>query len=169
MTNIRKDLIEGELSNNYIDKFRTLKLSNRFMDNLFNKYYCHELCINWYDSEPDIDENLFDEYFEYAYEDGHNKQAFIEVKRQIEDYRNSEDRLTHNTWQDPYCRGIWGMSQKQVDSMSRRILKYEIKRSEVSSRDRLYIGKKDNQIRIYWYGRDVVYCDYWFIFLRKRR
>ena len=36
-----------------------------------------------------------------------------------------------------------------------------------SNKDRLYIAYKDDKIRIYWYGRDIDYVDYWFIFKRR--
>src|SRR5574344_738667 len=70
MINIRKDLIEKELKrdidNGYI--YHKFNLHNKFIDKLLNHYYCHEMCENWYDSEPNVDEYISD--MAYMYEDG---------------------------------------------------------------------------------------------------
>ena len=42
------------------------------------------------------------------------------------------------------------------------------KESGVSLKDRLYYAEKDDQIRIYFYGRDFMYTDYWMIFMKRK-
>ena len=79
---------------------------------------------------------------------------------------DEEERLILNNWQDLYCKGSWGMSQKNLDIYSKSTLKM-IKKLPKSIKNRLYFAKKDNKIVIYFYGRDYWLSDYWFI-LKKR-
>jgi hypothetical protein len=190
MINIRKDLIEKELerdiNNGYI--YHKFNLHNKFIDKLLNHYYCVEMCENWYDSEPNVDEYISD--MAYMYEDGIDdviytkeyikekyninytieeaKKCSIEYNRIYKEYNNSEGRLTFNNWQDPCGEGIWGMSQKQVDKIVYNIFK-SIQKFNVSKKDRLYISYKNDMIRIYFYGRDFNELDYWFIFKKRDR
>jgi hypothetical protein len=190
MINIRKDLIEKELerdiNNGYI--YHKFNLHNKFIDKLLNHYYCVEMCENWYDSEPNVDEYISD--MAYMYEDGIDdviytkeyikekyninytieeaKKCSIEYNRIYKEYNNSEGRLTFNNWQDPCGEGIWGMSQKQVDKIVYNIFK-SIQKFKVSKKDRLYISYKNDEIRIYFYGRDFNELDYWFIFKKRDR
>lgn len=196
MINIRKDLIEQELERDtkrgYI--YHKFNLLNKFIDKLLNYYYCVEMCENWYDSEPNIDESISD--MAYMYEDcteeeindkdNHFTKYYIkekynkeytreeakrcyEIEKQLyEEYKNSERRLTFNNWQDPYREGIWGMSQKEVDKLAYDTFK-SIQKFNVSKKDRLYISYKDDEIRIYFYGRDFDELDYWFVFKKKDR
>jgi hypothetical protein len=190
MINIRKDLIEQELERDtkrgYI--YHKFNLHNKFINKLLNHYYCHEMCENWYDSEPNVDEYISD--MAYMYEYGINgkiytkeyikekynidytieeaKRCSIERDKIYKKYNNSERRLTFNNWQDPYGEGIWGMSQKEVDKLAYDTFK-SIQKFNVSKKDRLYISYKDDEIRIYFYGRDFNKLDYWFIFEKRDR
>lgn len=190
MINIRKDLIEQELESDiergYI--YHKFNLHNKFIDKLLNHYYCHEMCKNWYDSEPNIDEYISD--MAYMYEYGINgkiytkeyikekynidytieeaKRCAIEYNRIYKEYNNSERRLTSNNWQDPYGEGIWGMSQKRVDQLVYDTFK-SIQKFNISKKDRLYISYKNGEIRIYFYGRDFNKLDHWFIFKKRER
>lgn len=190
MINIRKDLIEKELKrdidNGYI--YHKFNLHNKFIDKLLNHYYCHEMCENWYDSEPNVDEYISDmaymykfgtddkvctkEYIKEKYNVNYTieeaKRCAIEYNRIYKEYNNSERRLTFNNWQDPYGEGIWNMSQKQVDQMAYDTFK-SIQKFNVSKKDRLYISYKNDEIRIYFYGRDFDELDYWFIFKKRDR
>ena len=192
MINIRKDLIQEELLRDGLNH-KPLKLSNKFIDKLFNHYYCHEMCENFYDSEAEVDSYISDMAYMYNYcteEDINNddkyftkkyikeeynkeytreeaKRCAIENKRLYDEYNKSERKIKFNNWQDPYGEGIWGMSQKMVDDLARETLKKTIKRCGLSLKDRLYYAKDDKQIRIYFYGRDFMEMDYLFIFMRK--
>lgn len=184
MINIRKDLIQEELDRDINNGFtyKKLKLSNKFIDRLFNNYYCHEMCEFFYDWEPDYDELEHDkymtycsilegEYFNYCddkkeYPIEELKQAYINILQQRKDY--DPTRIEFNNWIEPYFDGCWGMSQEYVDNIARETLKKEIKKSNVSLKDRLYYSEKDEQIRIYFYGRDFTYTDYWFIFMKRK-
>ena len=190
MINIRKDLIEQELERDtkrgYI--YHKFDLHNKFIDKLLNHYYCVEMCENWYDSEPDIDEYISDMAYMYKFgtngkvhtkdyiKEKYNKEYTIEEAKKCniksnkiyEEYKNSERRLNFNNWQDSYGEGTWGMSQKEVDKLAYDTFK-SIQRFNVSKKDRLYISYKDDEIRIYFYGRDFDELDYWFIFKKRDR
>ncbi len=164
--NIRKDLIKKELSR---DEFTYMQcnLSNKFLDNLFNKYYCLEMFENYYDREPEVEDRLYDMYIDYI--DNHNpdlKKYYDRVKQMYSDFE--EQRVESCSWQEPFFDGNWGMSQHYVDRTAYTTLK-DIKRSHVSKKHRIYFAKKDNQIRIYFYGRDFSIIDYWFIFSKKKK
>ncbi len=125
--------------------FSYRKLSNKFIDRLFNHYYLEELCENFYDSEPESDEEEFNRY---------------------QDYETA--RIHFNNWQEPYFKGNGGMSQRDIDVYGRSVLK-GIRNFPKPIKGRLYIAKKENQIRIYFYGRDFLEKDYWFIFRKRKR
>lgn len=182
MINIRKDLIEKELNycyNTYhVKNFKYRKLSNKFIDWLFNHYYCHEMCENFYDSEPKYNDDEFDRYMTYnsllennyyKYHKGDYtieelKQSYNNIIKQREEYEPK--RIEFCNWQEPYFKSNWDMSQKYVDNLSRYALKKEIK-NVTNIKNRLFVSIDKEQIRIYWYGRDIKGKDYWFIFLRK--
>mgnify|MGYP000290733331 FL=1 len=94
------------------------------------------------------------------------KQAYDKITQQRKDYESR--RIEFNNWIEVYSDGIWGMSQKDVDKISREHLK-SIKRCGVSYNGRLYIAEKEDSIFIYYYGRDFALVDYWWIFKRKER
>ena len=183
MINIRKDLIQEELDRdiNIGFSYKKLKLSNKFIDRLFNHYYCHEMVENWFDYEPDYDELEHDKYMTYCsilegdyynYCDDNKeypieelKQAYINILQQRRDYEPK--RIEFNNWIDVFGEGIWGMSQHKVDEAARDTFT-EIKKSGVSLKDRLYFAEKDNMIVIYFYGRDFMYTDYWMIFMKRK-
>lgn len=194
MINIRKDLIAEELKRDIKNGFIFVhkSLSNRLIDNLYNKYYVIEACENFYDSEPDIDDYISDLAYMYNWcteEDIINpdkhftkdyifktygkvfnreeaKQASEFRKAEYDKYYKSNERLEFCNWQDPYSEGIWGMTQKRVNIISRNMLK-EFRKLPVSKNNRIYFAKKDDEIRIYLYGRDVINKDLWFLFKRK--
>lgn len=182
--NIRKDLIQKELENDVNDGlvYKPLKLTNKFIDILFNHYYCHEMTEHFYDREPDYDDAEFDKYMTYcSMLEGHYfnycenkkeypveelKQAYFNILKQREEFEPK--RIGLLSWVEPYFKGNWGMSQETVDNVARETLKKEIKK--VPLKDRLYYAEKDDQIRIYFYGRDLRHCcDYWFIFIKRKR
>ncbi len=170
MINIRKDLITKELADDKL-QYKHCKLSNRFLSHIFNKYYCLEMCENFYDSEPELDNKLDEMHFDFMFnksESSYKHQdlldAYIKVKQIYRDYENK--RIEFCSWQEPYFDGNWGMSQMEVDNTAKNTLKH-IKRKSISKKDRLYFAKDEEQIRIYCYSRDYSYRDYWFIFKKK--
>ena len=68
LINLRKDLIDEELKHdrNKGFEFSFCKLSNKFIDWLFRHYYIHEVCENFYDDEPDYDDEEFNMYMDYC-------------------------------------------------------------------------------------------------------
>ena len=67
--NLRKDLINEELKYDIKRgfEFHYKKLSNKFLNWLFRHYYIQEFCENYYDSEPDYDNEEFNMYMDYCY------------------------------------------------------------------------------------------------------
>lgn len=95
------------------------------------------------------------------------KVAYDKVVKMYEDYE--ETRLKFNNWIEPYFRGNWGSTQKDVNNYGREILK-GLQNFPNGIKDRLYIGEKedDNEyIVIYFYARDTDKLDYWFTFKRR--
>lgn len=201
MIYIDKKLIEKELErdreNGFVFSYR--KISDKFLERLFNHYYIAELCENYFDSEPEFDDEEFNMYMDYQEncrltgmsfwnfainleEIREKKEAFTYSKQPhtrqelkeaydkvIRMYKEYEPkRITFNNWQEPYFEGNWGMSQKYVDRFGKETLK-KIRNCPFSARGRLFIAEKDNQIRIYFYGRDYLQVDYWFIFVRRKK
>lgn len=186
----------NEINNSFV--FYSINLHNKFIKSLLNHYYCVEMCENWYDNEPDFDEYLSDMAYMYKYcseehinyvtnnkptiftaeyiKDKYNKiytkkeakRCSDEYDKIFTNYKNSDARLEFCNWQDPYSEGIWEMSQKKVDKLAWETFK-SIQKFNVSKKDRLYVACKDDEIRIYFYGRDFNELDYWFIFKKRDR
>lgn len=151
MINIRKDLIEKELENNHGFQFKYQKLSNKFIDWLFNHYNVWECTIHYYDSEPELPEDCDEEEFEKIW------------KQLVEDYEPK--RITMCNWIDAVGPGIWGMTQQETNKRSKEVIKRL--RGQISMKDRLYYSNIGDKALIYFYGRDVLKHDLWFVFRRK--
>ncbi len=180
-------------------EFQYKKLSNRYLDWLFRHYYIQELCENFYDSEPEFDKEEFNMYMDYQSYRKMSCLAFWNVvsnldeiekeklnfkysknNHTVEELKNAYDKVTQMykdyektrierlTWQEPYFEGNWGYTQNNVDLYGRFCLK-RIKNFPRSIKDRLYVSEDKNEIRIYFYGRDIWEKDYWFIFKRKNK
>ena len=188
----KEEFEKGNLS------YKELKLSNRFVNKMRNSYKCVEAVENWYDSEPDVDDEEYNMYLDYQKavpsfargkavfdvclrgeeiaanggfcEKPHTQEEMREAYEKVKKiYEDyTEHRLHFCNWQEPYFNGVWEMSQKQVDNIAISTLK-EIKRYPMSNKKRFYISEYDNRINIYWYGRDYKYVDYWFRFKRKEK
>lgn len=194
MINIRKDLIAKELERDVENGFIFMHrcLSNKLLDNLYNKYYVVEACENFYDSEPHIDRYVSDlsymyknsteedlvnperhftkDYILKTYGKEYNREearlASEFVESEYNKYINSNERIEFCNWQDPYSEGIWSMSQMYVDIMSKDVLK-GFRKLSISKKDRIYFAKKEDEVRIYLYGRDIIDKDWWFLFKRR--
>lgn len=155
---IDKDLIEEELKrdkeNGFVFGYK--KFSNKFLDWLFRHYYCVEMCENSYDSEP------------LRYEEWKKLQNTSEGRAKLAQvYSNYElERMRFCNWQEPTMKGNWGMTQEHVDRCAKETLKIT-RNIPTVKKDRIYYAKKDDQIRIFIYGRDVRKQDTWFIFNKK--
>lgn len=77
-----------------------------------------------------------------------------------------KDRLTYLVWIEPYGEGIWNMSQATADKVARNSLKY-VRKTNVKKDGRLWIAYEDDYIFIYWYGRDFMEVDYWWVMKRR--
>lgn len=192
--NIKKELIDEQISseNNMGMTFCYRKLSNKFIDRLFNHYYVCELCENFYDSEPCFNDEEFYMYLHYKesimtprtfcnkiVDDKKNicskefhtrdelKEAYNKIKKEYQDYEGI--RIERLTWQELHKKGIWDQSQDSVDRFSRYIIKNKIIKFPGSIKERLYFSQNKDQIRIYFYGRDIYQVDYWFIFIKRKK
>ena len=155
---ISKELIDKELKrdreNGFVFTYK--KLSNKFLDWIFNHYYCVEQCINSYDSEPlDYDE------WEELQKTSEGRSKLDEVYRDYE-----KERIKFCNWQEPTCKGNCGMTQADVDKWAKDSLK-SIRNILDKKRDRIYYSQKDDEIRIFVYSRDIEQQDIWFIFKKR--
>lgn len=194
MVNIRKDLIRKELNRHKNLRYKPTKLTNRFIDNLFRHYYVHECCENFYDSEPTFDDEEYNMYLDFRdsititpktfwkIAIGENRDDFkfckqehtrVEMKaaylRVTEEYEKYEPkRIEKLTWQEPYFKGNWDMSQEYVDSISRNFIN-KFKKLPVKKDGRIFMAKDNDRLDIYIYARDVMKTDFWFIFKKRKR
>ena len=148
--NVRKDLIEKELSRTPELNLKQLKLTKKFISWLFRHYSVHEFTIHFYDDEP-----------EYGYDEENNPMERYKIWRDHE-----ERRMTFNNWIDVFGPGIWDCTDKENEEIARNAL-VSVRNWPVKKKDRIYWAKNDDYIRIYCYGRDFCGADYWFIMKRK--
>ena len=160
-------------------KFKPLNPTNSFIEKLYNHYYTEEFLENYFDSEPEIkDEKLKQNHM--IYDLGYNKNSWTEAEtikykaaydevERIKKEFSEHEKLEKLCWCEVYGEGIWHMSQKKVDEVSYKRLRW-VKRNTVSYKDRIYYAKTENRILIYYYGRDrddIANCDFWWTFYRK--
>ena len=117
LKNIDKGLIKKELNEDDI-KYKKLKLTNKFINNLKNKYSLVEMCENSYDSEPI--ENCPNCKFEYKTVTDEEYDELIKtidgslkLKKIYQDYE--KHRIEFCNWQEPTFKGNWGQSQQSVN------------------------------------------------------
>lgn len=158
--NVKNDLIQKELNTFSPLKFKELKLSNRFINNLFRKYSIQSLDTYWYDSEPEIPSELLNDA-----EEG-EEYAIESILGLLKDYEPR--RLEYLNWIDSYCPGKQGLDQNEIERMARYRLN-EIRSSPVSCLERLFYNKTKNQIILYYFGRDYFQRDELLIFRRKQK
>lgn len=158
---VRKDLIEKELSQIQGAHFKEQKLSKRFIDCLFRHYRTAEFSIHFYDSEPDLrdDIDVDDPWWESPEGDEYLRQRFRE---------NEERRMTFNNWVDLYTEGNWGLSQLAVDNDAREAIK-SVRNWPVKKKGRIYCGTNEKYLMLYCYGRDFKGVDYWLAMRRRRQ
>lgn len=190
-----------ELAEEYFSKdnlcYKKLKLSNRFINKMRNSYKCVEVVENWYDSEPDVNDEEYNMYLDYQQavpsfargkaifdvclrgeeiaanggfcEKPHTQEEMLEAYEKVKKiYEDyAEERLHFCNWQEPYFEGNWGMSQRFVDKFAFLTLK-KAKRGSFSKKNRFYIAKEDERVVVFLLTRDVFDCDYVFVFEKKR-
>lgn len=118
-----------------------------------------------------------DEYgkeFNYNYKrmDVFHKQ----VKELLSKYKHSSmcewsyccDGLYHNCWQEPFFRGNWGLTQKQVDEIIYETVRRLAKKCRRDSRIACY--SDENSVHIVMIARDLpeYRADYLFTFTNER-
>lgn len=156
---VRTDLIYKELNDRPDRTYQKLKPSSRFIDWLFNHYYTAEFAECYYDSEPDIP-------YEWSYRfDIFRNPEFLKVWTKLKE-EHEPHRIEFCNWIELHFEGNWDVSQFAVDSVARNSLKY-VRKTNVKKDGRLWIAYEDDYIFIYWYGRDFMEVDYWWVMKRR--
>ena len=165
--NVDKDLINAELNRCRegceCSPIKKVKLSNRFISWLFNKYELVEFTIHFYDSEPE---------FDYDEDDGWNYKPHnytnMEWYKLWRDHEYKRIRFCNFT--DVFGPGIWGISDKDNKELVINNLKF-FRSLPDSKADRVYVYdsyKNNNEfINIYCYGRDIDGTDLWLVMKKK--
>lgn len=179
--NIRQDLIAKELDvyeNSSIEekklKFYPLKISNSFIDRLFNNYYTEEYTEHFYDADPKFNIEEYNKAYRYKYrfssipenQISKYREAYLSCIKQRDEFENT--RLTTCLWIEVFGDGIWHLTQEEVDKIAKRNLKWT-KRTSCSPKGRLFWAKKDDYILIYYYGRDFNEVDFWWVLKRRKK
>ena len=179
--------------------FTYKKPSKKYLDWLFRHYYVREIVENFYDSEPDFDEEEFNMYMDYPSCEKLSCLAIWNIVSNIDKiaeqkskFKYSKEYHTIDELKNVYNK----VNQMYKDyekiriekltwqepyfegnwGMTQRIVdsfgRYfinKIRKYPKSIKDRLYVSEEKNEIQIYFYGRDVWEKDYWFTFERKNK
>ena len=89
-----------------------------------------------------------------------------DLHEMTEHYYEEEDP-NRITWIEPVGPGIWSDNQVTANKKAKSALR--LARSRVPRRGRFYIAFLDEFAYIYYYGRDCLQMDYWWIFVRKNK
>jgi hypothetical protein len=175
--NLINEVLKSNVNSDFNFSYR--KLSNKFIDRLFNHYYVKGLITNFYDSEPDnIDSETCQKYFAYEYDISNEitekctkeelYNAWHKAKQLYKEYEPK--RLRQCSWQDLTCKGEWGLTQKGVDKTTKDCIDIVKKKFPKTLKDRLYISELNkNTIMMYFYGRDIWHEDYLITFVKRKR
>ncbi len=177
--------------------------TNAEIDILFKDYKCLWFIENFYDNEPDYNEEEFLMYMDYVRRNhilgerltgtgffeailmqgdkerqtkGHyakqehteeEEEAAFDKKRKLrKDFEKK--RIYFNNWVEMHEEGNWEPTQEAVENIA-KISMQEVKKSPVHKRDRFWILKQDDKIRIYYYGRDYLEVDYIWSFEKSKK
>ena len=116
-----------------------------------------------------LTESLINELF-----DNYNTTEFVEIYYDCPVYckengvikKDEFARKCDVTWLEPFEKGIWGMTMKQVRQEARKRL---MDRIIISSKEpRFYIRRTGACVELYYYSRDEEQMDMWHKFLIDR-
>lgn len=165
----RDDLIELELAGK---GYKRRRLHKSFITKLFKNYETVEFCENFYDSEPQFDEEQMWRRFGPTpdYDIWSDARFQEEWKRMCAAYEDT--RITFLNWQEPAFEGNWGMTQEDVDRVARHKMMQMRDCGASQKYKRFYVHRtEDGCIWCYWFGRDdkqnCQYCDYYWIMRPK--
>lgn len=179
--------------------FTYKKLSKKYLNWLFRHYYVREIVENFYDSEPDFDEEEFNMYMDYPLCEKLSCLAIWNIVSNIDEIAKRKSKFKyskeHHTVEE--LKNAYNKVKKMYkDYETVRIEKLtwqepyfegnwgmtqrkvdsfgryfinKIRKFPMSIKDRLYVSEEKNEIQIYFYGRDVWEKDYWFTFKRKNK
>ena len=88
------------------------------------------------------------------------KNAHLNIEKQRKEFE--EQRLTFNNWVELHENGNWEATQEEVKKYGLDVI---LELFNSYKKDRWAIAENDNEINIYFYGRDIKpKCDYLFTF-----
>ena len=146
----------GETDNSYL-----YDMAQIYSNNKEPSYDNAQVQHDWIQQKIEEVENKYCEKFTWD----KAKKCFDDFNRAYKFYDESDNRLETLNWiDDDFDEGL--INQQGVDNLARNILQH-IHKMGISNKERLYIAYKDNEIRLYWYGRDLKKCDYWITFKRR--
>lgn len=116
----------------------------------------------WYDYCLDREDDGF-------YYDENNYYKRLTDEEWNEKVKNFDSR-NYNNWIDEFSEGNFGITYTGIKEMIynnfRHNKKYQYK--EYKNDNRFYMFTKDNDVQIYFYGRDLKeQCDYWYLFFTR--
>ena len=95
------------------------------------------------------------------------RKAYNKIHKQIQDY--NRERIKSCNWIEVHAEWNWDGDQEVVDRLAKEEMAM-IKSAPVHKRDRLWIRKEEeeNEIKVYYYGRDWLYVDYVWSFVPRK-
>ena len=144
------------------------------------EYYPEQIIQDWYDDEPETEDEEFNMYLDYKEKlslkdkseieenqkfskEKHSeevlKQAYIKVMNKYKEFE--ERRLQFNNWEEPYVNGINGCTQKSVDNSCNNFVNDAL---EVEKNIKLpfrfsKVEINENQFCLFLFLRDILYYD----------
>ena len=146
----------GETDNSYL-----YDMAQIYKDSKDPSYDDAQVQHDWIQQKIEEVENKYCEKFTWD----KAKKCFDDFNRAYKLYDESDNRLETLNWIDDDFDEGW-INQQRIDNLARDILQH-IHKMGISNKERLYIAYKDEEIRLYWYGRDLEKYDCWMTFKRR--
>lgn len=150
LTDLDKELIEGEMRRFNMKYMEGLELTSDFIDRLFASYDLFEWTVCWYDSPPKECDNC-------SYDI-----SCLECEP-LKKWSGSREQLSYNNWIDVYGPGYWGWNQSKSNLTAKEFFNTIL---ESDTENKLWIGEKRGYLNIYFYDRPEFASDQWFVFKR---
>lgn len=158
-------MVEDELrpykQNGY--KVEMMRPTNNLIRKLIKYNKVISFSRDYYDSEPNMPMDWYKriEVGEDIWTDLNIKSMWTDLCKNYED-----ERLSFSTSVELYRKGIWGSTQADVERMSKLYLR---RLARVKCKHRLYLISKDDELILFYYGRDIALCDMWWKFNHRRK
>ena len=152
---VSKELIEEELKRDKETGFdySYQKLSNKFINRLFNHYYLEELCEKFYDFEPEFDEEEFNMYRDYQNSCKLTGLTFWNLISKMEEIKEKKENFKYA--KQPHTLKELKLAHDKVVQMYKD---YELTRINFNNWQELYFKGNwgMNQKYIDFYGRSIL-------------